>query len=288
MVEYFINNCNIRKGRCRNSLKYKNITDMHTHSIHSFDGNDSCLALCDSAYQKGTLALAITDHCDIDGEDINVDTLCQSQLADIEECSRKYHKKLKVLKGLEIGQGIYRREETERLLDTYSYDFILGSLHNLENKQDFYFLDYSKYDVYSLLGKYFDDLLCLCEWGAFDSLAHLTYPLRYIVAREKINVDMSKCSDVIDEIFLLLAKNDKALEINTSGLFMDMHDTLPNISLVKRFKQLGGKFVTIGSDSHYAKKVCCGIEEGMDIAKESGFECITVFVNRQPMMFPIR
>ena len=34
-------------------MKYKNIVDVHTHSIHSFDGNDSVEALCLAAIEKG-------------------------------------------------------------------------------------------------------------------------------------------------------------------------------------------------------------------------------------------
>ena len=34
-------------------MEYKNIVDVHTHSIHSFDGNDSVESLCLSAIEKG-------------------------------------------------------------------------------------------------------------------------------------------------------------------------------------------------------------------------------------------
>lgn len=260
---------------------------MHTHSIHSFDGNHACKLLCESAIEKGAIALAITDHCDIDGAQMNIDELCTNQLEDLENCIADYGDKLKIIKGIEIGQGIYRKEKTKYLLDTYDYDFVLGSLHNLENMDDFFFLDYSKYDVYELLRKYFEGLLELVNWGEFDSLAHLTYPLRYIVAREKIDVDMSKFSELTDAILEGVAKKHKALEINTSGLFMDIKDTLPNISFVKRFKELGGEYITIGSDSHYADRLYQGVEKGMDIAKECGFNHITVFEKRQPTLVTI-
>lgn len=269
-------------------MNYTNIADMHTHSEHSFDGNDACILLCKSAVEKNAAAIAITDHCDIDGKDMNVDELCTAQLHDIKLCQEELGSQIKILKGIEIGQGIYRKKETEKLLNDYDYDFVLGSLHNLENMEDFFFLDYSNYDVYELLERYFDGLLDLCEWGAFDSLAHLTYPLRYIVAREKINVDMNRFSSKIDEIFDLLIQKDKALEINTSGLFMDMKDTLPNISFVKRFKELGGKYITVGSDSHYADKLCRGISDGYDIAKRCGFDNVTIFEERQPVFLSIK
>lgn len=269
-------------------MNNKNIIDLHTHSVFSFDGNDSCDALCQSAVAKGAEVLAITDHCDIDGKDMNVDELCSAQLKELSVLQEKYKDKLCLLSGLEIGQGIYRKELTQHIYDTYDYDFVLGSLHNLENMEDFYFLDYSQYDVDKLLMQYFEGLLELSQWGLFDSLAHLTYPLRYIIAREKINVDMSQFSDIIDSIFENLIKNQKALEINTSGLFMDMQDTLPNISFVKRFRYLGGEYVTIGSDSHFADKVCQGVEKGIEIAYNAGFRNITIFKNHQPLLIPIK
>ena len=268
-------------------MSYSNIADLHTHSIFSFDGNDSCDELCKSAIDKGAKVLAITDHCDIDGRDLDVDGLCSAQFDEVSKMQDKYKDRLCVLKGLEIGQGIYRKELTEKVYRTYDYDFILGSLHNLENMEDFFFLDYSQFDVYALLTRYFEGLLELSQWGKFDSLAHLTYPLRYIVAREKLDVDMSKYSDMIDSIFENLVKNKKALEINTSGLFMEMQDTLPNISFVKRFKEVGGEYITVGSDSHYAQKVCQGIDTGMKIAYDSGFRNITVYKNHQPYLITI-
>lgn len=267
-------------------MKYKNVYDMHTHSIHSFDGNDSCELLCTCAVSKNAMGIAITDHCDIDGEDIKIDELCSNQLNDLNKCI-KFFDNIEVIKGIEIGQGIYRKAETEYLINTYDYDFVLGSLHNLENMEDFYFLDYKQYDVYDLLQKYFEGLLELARWGAFDSLAHLTYPLRYIIARDKINIDMSKFDEIINSIFEALIHNKKALEINTSGLFMEMNDTLPNVEYVKRFKNMGGKYITVGSDSHYADKVLQGIETGYEIAQKSGFENITIFKKHEPVLVKI-
>lgn len=268
-------------------MNYMNLYDMHTHSAHSFDGNDGCDLLCRAAVSKKAKGIAITDHCDIDGKDINIDELCSSQLAELDKCIASFDE-LDIIKGLEIGQGIYRKSETEYILNTYDYDFILGSLHNLENMEDFYFLDYSQYDVYELLKRYFDALYELAEWGAFDSLAHLTYPLRYIIARDNLNIDMSEFDDAVDAIFISLIKNNKALEINTSGLFMDMKDTLPNIKYVRRFKELGGKYITVGSDSHYADRVLQGIADGYKIALASGFEHITIFKKHEPVLVEIK
>ena len=110
--------------------------------------------------------------------------------------------------------------------------------------------------------------------------------MRYI-SDAGIAVDLAEFSSVIDEILSLLAEKEKALEINTSGLFLSMKSTLPDVSIVKRFKELGGKYITLGSDSHYAQKLYKGIEQGADVAKSAGFEYVTVYRNREPELAKI-
>ena len=126
------------------------------------------------------------------------------------------------------------------------------------------------------------------KWNVTDSLAHLTYPLRYIVAREHIEVDLTRFDDIIEEIFKTLIFNEKALELNVSGLSMDMKDTLPNKSYIKRFHDMGGRYVTVGSDSHFAGKVCCNIDKGYKILTDCGYTHFTVFEKRQPKLIEIK
>lgn len=269
-------------------MKYLNFYDLHTHSEHSFDGHHSCTLMCESAFEKGLKGIALTDHCEIDSKDCDFSKLCGNQFFDTTKCADVFKDSIKVFKGIELGQSIYNKPLAESILKKYKYDFVLGSIHNLENMEDFFFLDYKDYDVYELLQKYFENIYKLCEWNQFDSLAHLTYPLRYITGKHKIEIDLSRFNDIIDEILLLIVKNEKALEINTSGYFNEMKDILPNASIVKRFKELGGKYLTIGSDSHYCDKIGMGIEQGMDAALKCGFTHITVYNNRQPELIEIK
>lgn len=267
-------------------MKYLNIFDTHTHSIHSFDGHHSCEELCKGIIKNGGIGIAITDHCDIDGMKSDCWEFEDKQFADVLKAKDKFAD-LTVLNGVELGQPLFQKELSEKFLQKYDFDFVLGSVHNLENMEDLYFLDYKKYDVYQLLHQYFDALLDLAKWNKADSLAHLTYPLRYIVAREKINIDMSKFDDVIEQIFSVIISNEKAIELNVSGLSMEMNDTLPNKKYIKMFKDMGGKYVTVGSDSHYRDKVCNNIDKGYDILKECGFDSFTVFEKRQPKLITI-
>lgn len=267
-------------------MKYKNIFDTHTHSINSFDGHHSCKQLCEGIIKNGGIGIAITDHCDIDGTKDGCWDFEDKQFAEVLE-AKKAFPQIKVYNGVELGQPLFEKELSETFLSKYDFDFVLGSVHNLKNMEDFYFLDYKQYDIYSLLQQYFNSLLDLAKWNKTDSLAHLTYPLRYIVAREKIDVDMSKFNDIIEEIFSVIIANNKAIELNASGISMDMNDTLPNKAYIKKFHDMGGKYVTVGSDSHYFDKVCNNIDKGYDILKECGFEHFTVFEKREPKLITI-
>lgn len=268
-------------------MKYNNIFDTHTHSDNSFDGNHSCILLCEGVIKNNGVGIAITDHCEIDSKDFDFRAFSTNQYVETFMAKKSFAERIEVLQGIELGQAIYNKQLAEQILNDFDYDFVLGSIHNLENMQDFYFLDFKQYDVKQLLSEYFETLLELCRWNKFDSLAHLTYPLRYIYQRENIRVDLSEYYNIIDDILSELVKNEKALEINTSGLFMDIGETLPTAEILKRFKALGGKYVTVGSDSHYYDKVCNGIEQGYDILKECGFDCFTVFRQRKPVLIPI-
>lgn len=269
-------------------MKYENIIDLHTHSVVSFDGHDDHTALCQAALKHGGIGIAVTDHCDIDDPQLDTDSFVKSQLEGVVDAKLAMEGKIAVLSGIELGQGIYRKEESEKLLDNFNYDVVLGSIHNLENMQDFYFLEYDENNIDSLLQRYFEAELQLAQWNYFDSLAHLTYPLRYICGKYHLNVDLTKYNEIIDAIFEKLIYNKKALELNVSSLFNYHGDTMPSAALIKRFRELGGKYVTVGTDAHYADKVCIGIDKGYDILQACGYEHFTIFVHREPWLMPIR
>ncbi len=272
----------------------KIICDTHVHSDNSFDGNSSVFEICEAALDKGINTVIITDHMEAPEIRLgdrsvygNAVKSITKSVADVEEVSEKFKGKVKLLKGMELGEPMHMPKMTEKALAIADFDFILASIHNLKDKEDFYYLDYNNENVDDLLSKYFEELLDTALNADFDSLAHLTYPLRYIYERTDIRPDLDNYSEIIDEIFLALIKRDKALEINTSGLFKEIKSTLPDINMVRRFKELGGKYVTIGSDAHNQKDLAKGVEQGIELAKTCGFNYYTVFEKRTPKYIEI-
>ena len=264
------------------------IIDTHVHTDNSPDGHHSAMYMCECAEMAGLRAIAFTDHVEADFyRRDHYDRVALQSFIDVTKARSAFRGKLLVCAGVELGQPMYDVATSEEILANLPYDMVIGSVHNFQNEQDFMYLDYSQWDITDLMNKYFDELIKLARWAKFDPLAHMTYPLRYIVGEHGIPVDMSKFSDKVDEILSLLVKNEKALEINTSGLRQKLGKTMPEEDVVRRFKQLGGEFVTVGSDAHYAKDIGAGVDVGMEIAQRSGFDCVTLFQNRQPVQITI-
>lgn len=276
------------------SLSNIKISDCHCHSNCSFDGIDSVDALCNQAISLGLYALTVTDHCEASGyadpinsEFGNFSQLIPKSIVEMKAAQKKYKDKLHVYRGLELGQPMQDLKSADTALALDDFDFVLASVHNVAETKDFYWLDYTKSFAYDVLGRYFEEVLETARWNHFDSLAHLTYPLRYITGEHNVQIDLKDFEKIIDEIFLTLIKNEKALEINTSGLRQKIGKTLPDEKLIKRFKSLGGKYMTIGSDAHCVKDLGKGLEQGLEVIKKCGFDAYTIYDKHCPVQIKL-
>lgn len=276
---------------CKRGIEmgYNKLLDMHTHTDNSPDGSAAIMYMCEVAQQKGLRAIAFTDHCEVDDYKQNKNAPKRIKQSYFESVKARsvYMGRLIVSSGVELGQPTYDTKTAEEIISKYKFDIVLAAIHNLRDGEDFYFMDFSTQNIDEIMTQYFKEILGVAKWDKFDSLVHLTYPIRYITGKYGLDVDLKKYSDYTDEILKVLAQNGKALEINTSGLRGALKDTMPTKDIIKRFKELGGERITIGSDAHKAKDIGCGVEQAMGIAVDCGFNFITLYQNRVPIMIPI-
>ncbi len=269
-------------------MKYRFISDSHTHSECSFDGTDSVIMLCEQASALEMYSLTITDHCEChEYFEKNVRDDIERSIMQINRARAMYHDRLHVYTGIELGQPTQDSSAAEDALSLTDYDYVLGSLHNLRGEQDFYFLEYTEENVYPLLDRYYDELLELARQDLFDCMSHLDYPLRYIIGNSGLNIDLLRYSERLDAVLETVIKNNKSIEINTSGLRQVIGRTLPDISVIKRYRELGGKYVTLGSDAHRWGDIASGIETGLDMMLECGYTHFTVYEKHTPKLLPI-
>lgn len=262
--------------------------DFHMHTAASEDSDAPIAAMFDAAMSGGFQVVAVTDHVEMTGfRELGYDLAAEESWRMMEETIPAYAGRLRVARGVELGQPLYDLAAAERVLAAHPYDFVLGSQHKLGDEVDYYFYDYTHVDVGEAMDRYFDATLELVKWGRFHSLAHLTYPFRYIPA-EKRPADYSRWQDRIDAVFRALRDRDIALEINVSGLRNPLVNSAhPDLPLVRRFRELGGEKITVGADAHRPEDVGAHIRDGLLIAREAGFRYTAVYFGGRAEMCAI-
>lgn len=272
-------------------MLYDHIYDSHVHSDNSFDACHSVMFLCENAVQNHVDGLCITDHCEmLQYQEEDYARRIEQSYFDAIKARTVFNGRLSVTSGIELSDMLHDEALTLEVISAHEFDAVLASQHNTMDGTDIYYSDFREWapsDIHSYLESYFGYLYRLCKWDKHDILAHLTYPLRYIQGKCGIPVDLSRYADAIDMLLRETAQRGKALELNTAGLLQEIQDTAPPFSILKRFRELGGEFVTIGSDAHSADSLGQGISSGMLDLARAGFTRFAFYKQRQPLLMPI-
>ncbi len=266
--------------------------DNHNHSQYSCDipmGEGSSIReICLSAIEKGLSGVAITDHYDIDGiYDGYFPPLDHEGIyRDITEAKAEFEGKLSVWHGIELGQATHMPVEAREQLKKYPYDIVLGSVHAVRGITDFSYTDIKSLSVAeykALWDLYIKEMLDTIEWGDFDVLTHITYPKRYYLGNGITDFPdiKSKGREYFEPILKAVVDKGLTLECNTSGLRQTMGECLPNADLLSFYYELGGRDITIGSDSHHCKHISANFKEATEMLQSLGFKYVTRFEQRK-------
>lgn len=258
----------------------------HIHTEHSADCSIPAEDMCQSAVSAGLSGIAICDHCHgCEYITYNTYDVLKSSHKDAYSLAKKYEGKLEVFAGAEFDEIIWSREYIDRLIDTFDFDVILASVHRVRNVSDsnyisrVNFASFTPEALHHFILRYFEDVLETAEKCDFDVLSHLTLILRYVCGKYKIPVNISQFYDIIDEILKIVIKRGKAIELNTSEI--GNIGLMPDISILSRYRALGGDLVTIGTDAHLTKNIAHGFSEAVDALRKCGFNHYVYYKNRQ-------
>lgn len=259
--------------------------DLHIHSCFSFDSNTPFEAICQAAIRRGLRTAAMTDHCDMTDAPEGRRSYLEGERRREEAFGRirQAFPQLELLYGVEIGNAIDMPEETGQFLEDRRFDFVIGAIHFLPDGSDIYRLPYAgREEIDAMFRRYFRSMLCLAELGGFDSLAHLDYPLRVLRGKIPAPTVLAYRED-IEPILETLVRNRIALEMNTRGTYDWQRRVGPEDWVLRRYRELGGEYVTIGSDAHIASAVGAGFAEAAEALRRCGFSAYTVYRERRPV-----
>lgn len=263
--------------------------DYHMHTHHSGDSDAPMEDMIKSAIDRGLSSICITEHQDLDYPDIydvpadkfTLDTdAYQKELFYYKE---KYSDRINIQFGVEIGMQPQIVSENRDYVHSYPFDFIIASEHLVDKEDPYYPVFWDTVSHESAYNRFFDQTYeNLTLFDDYDVLGHLDYINRYEPG-EKNTYSYGLYKEKIDRILRHIIAHDKGLDLNTKVLSSNPQGmTNPHPDVLSRYRELGGRIITFGSDAHSPQNVGCGFERAREIALSCGFTEYFTFEKRTP------
>lgn len=264
-------------------------TDSHNHTLHfSGDAHMTSSELLAGAKAKGLSAVVITEHYDFDYPH-KLDT---QLLFDVDAYFESFWKwaadvpdGLNLFSGIELGYQIHLCDMYDKLVQSHPFDSVIMSNHLYKGQDPYFFRQcYSspKTQVYS---GYIDELTkMVLSSNEFDIVGHYDYIMRYAPYDDQ-TMKYKDSPDSFDRFLKAIISRGKSLEINTRSInnliAKNSPDFMPDQEILERYLSLGGKRITLGSDSHDPTTVGFYFDETAAYLKDIGFSYLTSYVGRK-------
>ncbi len=279
--------------------------DYHVHSAFSDDSEYEMDAIAADALKAGMTEICFTDHVDYgikrDWDDqsgmlyrpggpvepemmplANVDyPRYYSRICELRDA---YQGKIRIKMGMEFGMQRHTIPEYEALFQKYPFDFIILSIHQIDNKE-FWTGDFQRgYSRNEYYRKYYEEMLYLTEhYQDYSVLGHMDLISRYDPVGD---MPFAQIESIVEQILKKVIRDGKGIEVNTSCYRYGL-DMTPGRQILQMYHELGGDILTIGSDSHKPEHLGYGILEIMKELKKIGFTKICTYQHMKPQFHDI-
>ena len=287
--------------------------DCHMHTSFSGDSQAPMEQMVLSARAKGLSGICFTDHLDWDYRETPglFDLDLDSYAAAVQRMQDKYNADdFHIYFGIELGLQPHLADRHRQLVHRYPFDYVIGSTHVVDGYDPYYPLFFEKFGLEAGLRRYYQMIYeNILAFPDFDSLGHLDYILRYLpplpdraLPPQSGSVCVSKAytnagyMEEIDAILRELIRRGIALELNTGAYRKGRLDPNPDLLVLRRYHELGGRRITLGADAHSPEHVAIGFGEippdyppeeadhfssAADLLKRAGFDSYLVFEGRR-------
>lgn len=262
--------------------------DFHLHSSFSGDSDTPMEDMILRGIELGLTEMCFTEHNDFDYPvteretpgffEVNPD----AYLYDFLKLREKYEGRIHLLFGVELGLQPHLSRRNAAFAKAHDYDFVIGSSHLCNGKDPYYPSFYEGRAQEDAYREYFESILeNLKSYGNFDIYGHLDYVVRYGPKKDE-GYSYEMYREIFDKILTRLIDMEKGLEVNTSGLAKGLREPNPCAGILKRYRELGGEIVTVGSDAHAPGQIAHAFDRAAEILKKCGFRYYATFEKRSP------
>ncbi|SHF46193.1 histidinol-phosphatase (PHP family) [Desulfofundulus australicus DSM 11792] len=277
------------------------LLDYHIHPGYSIDAEDqSILEYCQRALKLELKEICFTPHLEVDPVRRQKDWFVrvEGKFHPMEDLSwldnyffeienarnqlRSTHLKIKA--GVEIGYIRGCEERIEKIITSYPFDYVLGSIHCLAHQSISSWKEsqqyFSSHTVDEALNEYFQILQDAVNCNLFDCIAHLDLYRRHgerFWGKTLIDAHQGKIEPILKD----MARKKIGLEVNTSSIKRGLSEFHPSREILFLAREYGVKVFTVGSDAHRLSELGAYIKQAIIMLKEMGLAVYT-FTARQP------
>ena len=191
----------------------------------------------------------------------------------------------KVRLGVEVGLRKFARAANENFIAQADFDLVIGSIHLVDDLDIYYpefFADKDKVTAYK---KYFQQMAEEAAVADFDVLGHIDYICR-TAPYDNPEIDYPTFAAEIDEVLKIVVERGKVLELNTRRF--DKNRAVEElVPVYKKYRELGGRFVTIGSDAHRVAAVGNYFTRALDFVHELNLTPVTFHERKLEKFFGV-
>ena len=270
--------------------------DVHNHTCHySPDAQMTIDELIEAASKRGLAAVGVTEHFEYDNPDTedNIGTFDISRYSiGFDTWRAKCPASLKLLMGIEFGYQTHTASSIDRFAISAPFDVVILSNH-LFHGHDVYYGGEECYGMPKTQrhAEYIGILAEMCErCDNYDIAAHFDYINRYNPDPEEYLL-YEDCPKEFDRFLEAVVSKNKCLEINTRSVYKAQGKgssvIMPDAAIIRRYLDMGGKLISLGSDSHTPDTLGIMFEETASYLKSLGVNELCWFEKRSPVMYGI-
>lgn len=226
--------------------------DLHMHTRYSYDTdkNQFMEDYCKRAIELGLDVICFTEHIECSSMCNTFDSfLFDERINEYQLLKQKYQDQLKVLCGYEVGAP-HLHPECVDFLREKGADMIIGSIHYLEDPR----YSQDRKDRHSEERIYDQMVYDMIECGNFDVVGHIDM-------LKKWKPDYLADKQMQQKSVKLAAEKGLVIEVNTSSVPFECAEPMPGLDIVKYYRDCGGKYVCVNSDSHKVGKLYRSCDE---------------------------
>ena len=180
--------------------------------------------------------------------------------------------------GVEVGLRKSARLANDAFIKRAPFDLVIGSIHLADDLDIYYSEYYVGKDKREAYRRYFDAMIAESAVADYDILGHIDYICR-AAPYDDPEIDYASFRDQIDRVLKIVVDREKVLELNTRRL--NSRRALKElVPIYSRYRELGGRYISIGSDAHKVEAVGNYFDAAIDFARALDLTVVT-FVERR-------